>query len=151
WGRPIYLAKFSARFLKIGGAIPACINRATGAWPRRLPAQELFSPTEFAELCSAQFFRCFLTSTLFCVIEMERCLTASRFTLLTAASAGGDSPQVEENALCFCCAVAQQCFINEYVFAHTDGEIEQAHRMRALLVEALSSGTSISELWLVAV
>ena len=151
WGRPIYLAKFSARFLKIGGTIPACINRVTSAWPRRLPAQEIFSPTEFAEICSDQLFRCFLTSTLVCDIEMERFLTATRFTLLEAASAGGDSPQVEENALCFFCAVAQQCFINEYVFAHTDGEIEQAHRLRALLVEALSSGASIPELWLVAV
>ena len=151
WGRPVYLAKFSARFLKIGGAIPACINRVTSAWPRRLPAQEIFSPTEFADICSDQLFRCFLTSTLVCDIEMERFLTATRFTLLEAASAGGDSPQVEENALCFFCAVAQQCFINEYVFAHTEGEIEQAHRLRALLVEALSSGTSIPELWLVAV
>src|SRR6516162_7579674 len=82
---------------------------------------------------------------------MERFLTATRFTLLEAASAGGDSPQVEENALCFFCAVAQQCFINEYVFAHTDGEIEQAQRLRAGLIEALSSGTPIPGLWLVAV
>jgi SAM-dependent methyltransferase len=151
WGRPIYLARFCARLLKLGGATRACINRVTSVWPRRLPAQEIFSPTEFAEICNDQLFRCFLTSTLVCDIELERFLTATRFTLLDAASAGGDSRQVEENALCFFCAVAQQCFINEYVFAHTDREIEQARRLRELLVEALSSGTSIPELWLVAV
>lgn len=123
----------------------------TRAWPTRLPAQEIFSPTEFAEICDDQLFRCFLTSTLACDIELERFLTATRFTLLEAACAGADLHQVEENALCFFCAVAQQCFINEYVFAHTDREIEQAHRLRALLVDALSSETSVPELWLAAV
>jgi SAM-dependent methyltransferase len=53
--------------------------------------------------------------------------------------------------LCFFCALAQQCFINEYVFAHTDVEIKQAHRLRVRLIEALSSGTSIHELCLAAV
>jgi SAM-dependent methyltransferase len=151
WGRPIHLAKFSARLLKHGGATRTCINRVTSAWPMRLPAQEIFSPTEFAEICNDQLLLCFLTSTFVCDIELERFLTATRFTLLEAASAGGDSHQVEENALCFFCAVAQQCFINEYVFAHTDRELEKAHRLRTLLVEALSSGTSIPELWLVAI
>jgi 2-polyprenyl-3-methyl-5-hydroxy-6-metoxy-1,4-benzoquinol methylase len=71
--------------------------------------------------------------------------------MLEAANAGSDSHQVEESALRFFCAVAQQCFINEYVFAHTDREMEQARRLRARLVEALASGTSIPELWLVTV
>jgi tetratricopeptide (TPR) repeat protein/2-polyprenyl-3-methyl-5-hydroxy-6-metoxy-1,4-benzoquinol methylase len=151
WGRPIYLAKFSARLLKLGGAIRACVNRVTSAWPRRQPAQEIFSAIEFAEICNDQLFRCFLTSTHVCDIELERFLTATRFTLLEAAGAGSDSHQIEEDALCFFCAVAQQCFINEYVFAHTDCEMDQAQRLQVLLVEALSSGTSIPELWLVAV
>ena len=51
----------------------------------------------------------------------------------------------------FFTAVAQQCFINEYIFAHTDDEIDKAQRLRGLLVEALASGTAIPELWLVAV
>jgi 2-polyprenyl-3-methyl-5-hydroxy-6-metoxy-1,4-benzoquinol methylase len=84
-------------------------------------------------------------------IELERFLTAVRFTMLEAASAGPDSHQVEEKALGCFCALAQQCFINEYIFAHTDDEIEKAQRLRALLVEALMSGTSIPEIWLVAV
>jgi len=123
----------------------------TSAWPRRPPAQEIFSPTVFAEVCNDQLFRCFLEATLVCDIELERFLTAVRFTMLEAASAGLDLHQVDENALVWFCALAQQCFINEYVFAHTDHEIEKARRLRALLVEALASGTSIPELWLVAV
>src|SRR5262245_16923634 len=151
WGRPIDLAKFAGNLVKLNGATSICISRATGAWPERLPAQDLFSPSEFAEVCDDQLFRSLLESTPVCDIELERFLTAVRFTMLEAASAGFDSHQVEENALGCFCALAQQCFINEYIFDHTDQEIEKAQRLRALLVEALASGTSIPELWLVAV
>jgi tetratricopeptide (TPR) repeat protein/SAM-dependent methyltransferase len=151
WGRPTDLAKFAGNFLRLNNAISICINRANSAWPTRLPAQDIFSPSEFAQLCNDQLFRCLLESTPVCDIELERFLTAVRFTMLEVASAGFDSHQVEETALGFFCALAQQCFINEYVFAHTDHEIEKARRLRALLVEALASGTSIPELWLVAV
>jgi tetratricopeptide (TPR) repeat protein/SAM-dependent methyltransferase len=151
WGRPIDVAKFAGNLLKLNGATSACINRVTRAWPKRLPAQELFSPSEFAEVCDDRLFRCLLESTLVCDIELERVLTATRCTMLEAASAGIDSHQVEENALRFFCAVAQQCFINEYIFAYMDHEIKQAERLRALLIEALASGTSYPELWLVVV
>jgi 2-polyprenyl-3-methyl-5-hydroxy-6-metoxy-1,4-benzoquinol methylase len=136
---------------KLNGATSVCISRATSAWPKRLPAQEIFSPSEFAQLCDDRLFRCLLEATLVCDIELERFLTATRFTMLEAASARIDSHQVEENALPFFCALAQQCFINEYIFAYMDHEIEQARRLRALLVEALASGTSVPELWLVVV
>src|SRR6516164_4239078 len=151
WGRPIDLAKFVGNLVKLNGATSICISHATRAWPKRLPAQDLFSPSEFAEVCDDQLFRCLLESTPVCDIELERFLTAVRFTLLEAASARFDSHQVEESALGCFCALAQQCFINEYIFAYTDHEIEKAQRLRSLLVEALASGTSIPELWLVAV
>jgi tetratricopeptide (TPR) repeat protein/2-polyprenyl-3-methyl-5-hydroxy-6-metoxy-1,4-benzoquinol methylase len=151
WGRPIDLAGFAGNLVKRNSATSICISRATCAWPKRLPAQDLFSPSEFAEVCDDQLFRCLLEATPVCDIELERFLTAVRFTMLEAASGGFDSYQVEESALGWFCALAQQCFINEYIFGLTDHEIEQAQRLRALLVEALASGTSIPELWLVAV
>src|SRR5499433_168771 len=151
WGRPIDLAKFAGNLVKLNRATSICIRRATGAWPKRLPAQDLFSSSEFAEVCDDQLFRCLLESTPVCDIELERFLTAVRFTMLEAASAGLDLHQVEEPALGCFCALAQQCFINEYIFALTDHETERAQRLRALLVEALASGTSIPELCLVAV
>jgi tetratricopeptide (TPR) repeat protein/2-polyprenyl-3-methyl-5-hydroxy-6-metoxy-1,4-benzoquinol methylase len=151
WGRPIDVAKFSANLLKVNGATGACIKRGASAWPRRLSAQEMFSPTEFAEVCGDDLFRCLLESTFICDIELERFLTAFRFTMLGAAIAWVNSHQIEENALRFFCALAHQCFINEYIFVYMDDEMEQARRLRALLIEALVSGTSIPELWLVAV
>ena len=49
-----------------------------------------------------------------------------------------------------CCALAQQCFVNEYVFAFVDGEFEQASRLRAALIAGLESGGPVPPLWLVA-
>lgn len=48
-------------------------------------------------------------------------------------------------------ALAQQCFINEYVFAQTDEEAEYANRLRELLTEKLSRGDVVSPLLLAAV
>jgi tetratricopeptide (TPR) repeat protein/2-polyprenyl-3-methyl-5-hydroxy-6-metoxy-1,4-benzoquinol methylase len=151
WGRPIDLAKFSADLLKLDGATSACIDRVTRAWPRRLPAQHIFSPTELAEICDDRLFRCLLEATPVCDLGLERFLTATRSTMLDAASAAIDSQPVEDNALRFYCALAQQCFINEYVFSCTDHDMELARRLRAQLVEALASGTFIPELLLVVV
>jgi tetratricopeptide (TPR) repeat protein/SAM-dependent methyltransferase len=150
WGRPIDLAKTSANLLKETGALRACINRAVSAWPRRLTAQELFSPAEFDEFCKDHLFRCLLESTCICDMELERFLTATRFTLLGIASAEIKSSCVEDE-LRFFCALAHQCFVNEYVFAHMDQEIEQARRLRAELMKALVAGTVIPELQLVTV
>jgi len=68
--------------------------------------------------------------------------------MLTAAGAG-TAP--DDSLLDFNCSVARQCFINEYVFATTDDETEQAQHLRAALEERLSAGSTYPPLWPVAV
>jgi tetratricopeptide (TPR) repeat protein/SAM-dependent methyltransferase len=151
WGRPSDLARFTTNFLRLNGTTSVCIRRVASAWPRRLPPQEIFSPGELAEIADDKLLRCLLETTIICDIELERFLTAARHTMLEAVSAGVYSEQVEKDALHFFCALAQQCYINEYVFACTDRDIEQADRLRTLLVKALTSGDTNLEHWLVAV
>ena len=57
--------------------------------------------------------------------------------MLTAAEAGG---ACDESLLGFYCAVARQCYENDYVYSLADGEAEQAQRLRASLEQALASG-----------
>jgi 2-polyprenyl-3-methyl-5-hydroxy-6-metoxy-1,4-benzoquinol methylase len=121
------------------------------AWPKRLPPREIFRPAERAEIYANRLLRCLLEATFVSDIELERLLTLARQTMLEAAGSEVDSRQLDEDELRFFCALAQQCFINEYIFTHTGHEKALAGRLRALLVEALASGTSIPELWLVAV
>ncbi len=79
-------------------------------------------------------------------MELETLLTASRRDLLRDAMGGGDPAAMDFHA-----ALAQQCFINEYVFNHSGDEIAQAGELRDRLTAALEANAPISPTWLVAV
>ena len=151
WGRPTDLARFAVNFVKHNGAIGACIRRNTATWLRIPAPHELFSPTEFAEICDDRLLCCLLKSTVIFDLELERFLTAVRWTILAAAVDSGGSQAFGQGSLRFCCALAQQCFINEYVFSWTAEEKLQAERLRERLVETLAGGAPIPELWVAAV
>ena len=151
WGRPTDLARLSAIHVKRHGAVDACVRRIAAMWPNLLTPHELFSPAELSEICDNRLLGCLLESTIVFDLELERFVTALRRTMLTAAI-GGLSPQLlRQESLRFWCALAQQCFINEYIFYCSDEEKQQAEQLRERLVEALSNGASVPECWLGAV
>ena len=61
-------------------------------------------------------------------IELERWLTRERSRLLR--------PGDDDDQLAFACALARQCFINEYVFAQDEEESRQVARLRDTVVAA---------------
>ncbi len=73
--------------------------------------------------------RALLTSACIRDAGLEQILTGARAALLEAALAGTTA---DEDAVASACALACQCFINEYAFACTDAEIEQARALRGL-------------------
>ena len=91
-----------------------------------------------------------LESTPVCDIELERFLTAARFILLEAATAASDPGALDEAILKVGCALAQQCFVNEYVFALAEGELDRALRLRAALIAGMAAGDPVPPLWLAA-
>ncbi len=60
--------------------------------------------------------------------RFERLLTALRASLANDAAAG---KPVADTVLGFACALARQCFINEYVFATTPEEDAKIEDLRA--------------------
>lgn len=151
WGRATDLAPVAANLVKRNGAIAACIGRISATWPGIPAPRELLSPIEFAEICRDRLLSCFLKTTIVADLELERFLTAIRRTILAAAGGDVGAQAFEQGNLRFCFALAQQCFINEYVFSWTEEEKQEAERLRERLVETLASGALIPELWLVAV
>jgi tetratricopeptide (TPR) repeat protein/SAM-dependent methyltransferase len=81
--------------------------------------------------------------------ELETILTAVRRGLLGAAEDRAETPPPE--ILKFFCALAHQCFFNEYVFAETEDESARAGRLRDALVGRLQAGEDIPVLWPIAV
>ena len=147
WARPDELAHTSASLIKQSARIGACVARAAQAWPRSLSALELFGPDGPKMLADDELLLALLVSAQNTDIELERFLTMARRLLLEAAAGdGADGAGLEFHA-----ALARQCFINEYVFFHSEEEIRRAGELRDALATALETGTPISSLRLLAV
>jgi SAM-dependent methyltransferase len=151
--RPQFLSDFSsvgAMLEAVNPALAQGMRRAWNAWPQRLAASELLGPSGLAAIAGDPLLAQVLISTTVRRVDLEGLLASIRLELLQAArAAGGDG--VEETVLGFCCALARQCFINEYVFAATPEEEEQAAQLQGRLVEALAQDLRIPPLWVAVV
>ena len=76
-------------------------------------------------------------------VAFERLLTSLRRSLLSAAHA---PEAVSETVLGFACALAQQCFINEYIFATSPEEDAQVDHLRRALHDTLVSAAALDPL-----
>jgi tetratricopeptide (TPR) repeat protein/SAM-dependent methyltransferase len=151
WTRPSTLSAVCARLVKLDGVVGESIARAASAWPTRLPAPELLGPGGLKRLAGDRLLQCLLAVTPVTDIELERFLTAVRCSMLDAAEEAVASDVVDAAVLSFHCALARQCFINDYVFAHTDAEFERVERLRHQMVTALAAGAPVPVLWPAAV
>lgn len=145
WTRPRELTQVCISLIKLNSTVSETIARADAAWPAPLPAADL-SPTLKA-LAQDELLCRLLEYDPVTDIGLERLLTSVRYAMLTAAAEdAGDDGLVE-----FYCAVARQCFVNQYVFAVGDEEAAKASRLQAALEAALAAGEPIPPLWPVAV
>jgi Flp pilus assembly protein TadD/SAM-dependent methyltransferase len=149
WDRPVELSRVSAALIKRNPIVGECVERAIKAGRR--PAEELFASSGFPAVCGDQLLQCLLQSTPICDLELERFLTAARFALLRRAAADTGASNIAEGAIGFYCALARQCFINEYVFACGEDEMREALELRERLAAALEAGAAFPILWPAAV
>jgi SAM-dependent methyltransferase len=140
-------ASVTAMLVAVNPALGESMKRAAGAWPRRLPARDLLGSPGFEAICADTLLCRVLESTTIRDVGLERPLTCIRLDVLRIASDAATGEGVEDAVLGFCCALAKQCFINEYVFATTPEEAEQAERLKQKLIEALTQGANIPALW----
>ena len=151
WGRPGELARTGTDLIKLNPDIGECVARATGAWPLRLSAQDLFGSDGLTTVANDALLCTLLDAAPVCDIETERFLTMARHTLIEAATGTTASGGEVGPVLSFYGALARQCFINEYVFSYTDDEIRKAGDLRDSLVAALGARAEVPVLWPVAV
>ena len=145
WGRPTDLAVCATAVLKEDAALGPAIACADAAWPQPLSAPALLGPAGWAALAD-DLLVCLLESTSVCDLALERFLTAVRRVLLEAATAGPDADANDPSLLKPACAVARQCFINEYVFAVAEPEAAEVARLREALTARLTGGAAIPPL-----
>ncbi len=122
------------------------LRRQAAAWPQRLSLHDLLGDN-FDTVAANPLFLHLLQSTPVRDVGLERLLTAMRQSLLNAAA---DGSPVADHQLSFTCALAKQCFINEYVFAVTPQENEQLSVLRGAIANALRVGAAIEPMQLAA-
>lgn len=151
WGRPNVIAHMCTQLVKHDLRINAVIRRAAAVWPRRLGFAELFGTDGFEAVCRDPLLNALLVNGRLPDIATECFLTMARTEMLDIAASNRREIMSDPAALAFFCALAQQCFINEYVFADTDAEREAVAGLRDRIAEALQSAGDVDPLWLAAV
>ncbi len=152
WDRPRIIAPVAITIIKQDARLAPLIARAVAAWPARLPLDELLAAAGLAAISADTLLVALLESTHVCDRELERFLTAVRCALLAAAEDPRTGAELEQaGALRFCCALAAQCWINEYVFDVTDDESARVTALAERVASALRAGEAVAMLPLVLV
>jgi 2-polyprenyl-3-methyl-5-hydroxy-6-metoxy-1,4-benzoquinol methylase/Flp pilus assembly protein TadD len=134
--------------VKQSAAVTAPLKRLADAWPRRVRLAELLGNKGASPMAQDAMLLALLQSKVVHDLELERLLTAIRRGLLQHAIEGDRHP-VDDDGLEFFCALAQQCFLNEYVFALGDIEQAELQRVHDRIVAALKAGAEIAALDLI--
>ena len=125
WDRPGALSQACARMIRSHPAIGPMVMRADAAWALdgRLSLTQLLGDGGFAPLAEDSLLLALLVSAPNTDIALERFLTMLRGAMMRELALDSDpGAQVE----LFAAALAQQCFINDYVFLPGTEEIAAA-------------------------
>src|SRR5581483_938906 len=134
---------YYARSLSLLPQLGEAIRRQAAAWPQRLSLDELIG-TGLDKVAANPLLLNLLQSLPVRDIAFERLLTSMRRSLLLAAA---DRP-APDRQLSLACALAKQCFINEYVFAVTPEETGPIEHIRDAIAGALMSSAAIEPMQL---
>jgi hypothetical protein len=131
-------------FLLQDSTIIKCISRMDEQSGLPVRNESVFGPREISAIADNTLLRCALGSTIIRGVPLELFLTGLRYALLRLAdSHRSDSVELEDEVLGLFCALAEQCFLNEYIFAQTAQEASRAEQLRVLLQHTLLDGAAV--------
>ncbi|HEY4821700.1 MAG TPA: tetratricopeptide repeat protein [Xanthobacteraceae bacterium] len=139
WTRAGELEQVTIRLIKRSAAVSDALARAAAMAPH-----DVFGPDELAAIAGEGLLHDLMVSARVSDRDLELLLTVARRSLLAAADKSiGAAPVILDLA----CALARQCFINEYVWAETDHESQAARQRTDAIAERLRAQGDIPALW----
>lgn len=145
WDRPSTLSGVACNLLLLNPTIKK--HAVPDSYTGLNFVSELFDADSFEKLGNDALLLALLTSAPVSDPQVERLLTHARLAFLDGLSRpSGEGCDFASGRVLFC-ALAQQCFINEYVFSAADEEIQKATRLKVMLENALKRESDISPLW----
>ena len=136
WARTSELEQVSMLLIRRNPAVAGAVARCGAA--TSLAADDL------AMIAADELLHSLMISARVADCDLERLLTAARRSLLADAEQADDAAPVR---LEFACALARQCFINEYVYAATAEEQAAVRRLVDASAGRLHGGSDIPALW----
>ncbi|SHG22873.1 class I SAM-dependent methyltransferase [Bradyrhizobium erythrophlei] len=132
--------------------IATYVARITGKWPLPVTNVELFGTEGVVPLAKDVFLRCAMEAMTLPGVQLESLLGHARAELLRLSDEHGeDNGEIDEDIVAFACALARQCFINEYIYVQAEAESGLASELRDRLLQDLASGAAITPLTLAVV
>ncbi len=150
WGRPAELMSFSCTLLKSNKEFGHLLNHFKDKDYQISYDKNLFSFISKGEFITNPLLSAMLSSAPIPDAEIELFLTALRHQLLQETQAL-TMKEVKTEIATLYCSLAQQCFINEYVYFQTPQEIECSQRMRDRLTKAIEDQQEIPALLVISV
>lgn len=139
-------------FILQSPVIATYVARINGKWPLPVTNVELFGAEGVIPLAKDIFLRCAMEATTLASMQLEVLLGYARAELLRLAGEQGVvNGEIDDEIVAFACALARQCFNNEYVYAQAGAESELANALRDRLLQDLASGATITPIALAAV
>jgi 2-polyprenyl-3-methyl-5-hydroxy-6-metoxy-1,4-benzoquinol methylase/tetratricopeptide (TPR) repeat protein len=126
-------------------AVAAALKRLADAWPRQLSLGELLGPEGPVPIATETLLLALLRTRVMHDLELERLLTAIRRGLLSEVAAGSLT-SAEDDVFRFYCNLAQQCFLNDYVYALSERERTELHEVQTRIADALTAGREVAPL-----
>ena len=121
-------------------AVVDCIDRLRDRQGFPAGDDEVIPSGALAAIADDVFLRCALESTIFSYLPLENLFTHLRRVLLRLAH--DQAARADGAALALYCALAQQCFVNEYVYLQGEDEGRQADELRESLSRRLAAGAN---------
>jgi tetratricopeptide (TPR) repeat protein/SAM-dependent methyltransferase len=148
WDNPFNLVVPAMSLVRMNPAMKAALERL--AVPATAPPSlaELIAPATLADLAQDRVFCRLLEVLPLCDAGLERIFVALRRALFDIVAGDGELPP---DGLAVLCAVARQCFVNEYVFGAGEEERHRAAALGDRLAAAAAQGADVPPQWIAAV
>ena len=151
WGRPSDLMSFACRLLRVDKELVNILNQFKENDSRTCCDESFLGSISKKEFVSSSLLGAMLCSSPIPDRDIEIFLTSLRQQLLKVAASVIFKEDETEKVAALYCSLAQQCFINEYVYFQTPEEIKHSHQLLNQLTMALEDKQIIPAVWVISV
>ncbi len=150
WCRTGQLVPASLELVRSNREAGRCIERAVASWPTALSKEELFGTEGLAALATDDLLSAVLENTPAAGLDFEHFLVLARRALLLDVRASQSPDKADALLLRFCCAMARQCHINEYVYYCTAEENDGVAWLRDAISRRIAEAKPVPGAWIAA-